>query len=99
MHKSRIPPLTSTSQRAAFSWLSALHKRGLLFCLDDKPQDIVNISNGLPTFTSEEAEEVEVILDRLFVIRGNELHELAYEVLSKTIHTPAERRALKAMYG
>ncbi|MFC5521932.1 hypothetical protein [Polaromonas jejuensis] len=99
MAESRIPPLAGTSKKAAFAWLTALHKAGLLFCLDDKPQDIVTIADGSQTFSTEEAQEITQILNRLFGKHGDELHGLAFEVLSKTFHTYAERSAFKTMYG
>ena len=99
MTESRIPELTGTSKKAANAWLSALHKRGLLFCLDDDPLDIWTISDGSRLFTDDEANEVSKILDRLFEKRGDELHELAYEIVSKTFHTRAQRRAFKTMDG
>lgn len=99
MTESRIPQLDGTSKKAAFTWLTALHKRELLFCLDDKPQDIFRISDGARLYTDDEAKEVTGILDVLFAKRGDQLHELAFEVVSRTFHTRAERRALKTMYG
>ena len=99
MTESRIPELAGTSTAAANAWLNALHKRGLLFCLDSDPKDLVKISDGTPTFSDSEAVEVSEILDRLFQKRGDELHELAFEIVSKTFHTRAERRAFKTMYG
>lgn len=99
MTESRIPQLPGTSKKAAFAWLTALHKRGLLFCLDDQPQDIGTISDGLRTFTDDEAKEIAEILSSLFAKRGDELHELAFEVVSRTFHTRAERQAFKTMYG
>ena len=99
MTESRIPELTGTSKKAANAWLSALHKRGLLFCLDDDPLDIVKISDGSQLFTDDEANEVSKILDRLFRKRGDDIYELAYGIVSKTFHTRAERRAFKTAYG
>lgn len=99
MEESRIPQLAGTSKKAAFAWLTKLHKRGLLFCLDDDPREIVNISDGLPAFTDTECTEISDILNRLFLKRGDEVFELAFEVFSRTFHTRAERRAFKTMYG
>lgn len=99
MTKSRIPELTDTSKAAANAWLKALHKRELLFCLDSDPKDLVKISDGTPLFSDSEAGEVSEILDRLFQKRGDELHELAFEIVSNTFHPRAERRAFKTMYG
>lgn len=99
MAESRIPELTGTSKKAANAWLRELHKRKLLFCLDDNPAELFLISDGTRMFTDDEAQEVSGLLNRLFEKRGDELHGLAYETLSKTFHTRAERRAFKVMYG
>lgn len=99
MAESRIPELTGTSKKAANAWLKELHSRGLLFCLDNNPAELIQISDGTRTFTDDEAQEVSGLLNRLFEKRGDELYGLAYETLSKTFHTGAERRAFKVMYG
>ena len=99
MAKSRIPKLTGTSKKAANAWLKELHMRRLLFCLDNDPAELFQISDGTRTFTDDEAQEVSGLLNRLFEKRGDELDGLAYETLSKTFHTRAERRAFKVMYG
>ena len=99
MAESRIPELTGTSKKAANAWLQELHTRGLLFCLDNDPAELFQISDGTRTFTDDEAQEVSGLVNRLFEKRGDELYGLAYETLSKTFHTRAERRAFKVMYG
>ena len=99
MPESRIPVLADTSKRAASAWFSELHAKGLLFCLDDRPEDIVTIADGSRTFTDHEAKEVAGVLDALVAKRGDGLHTLAFEVLSKTFHTRTERKAFKTMYG
>lgn len=99
MTESRIPQLTGISKKAAFAWLQAMHARELLFCLDDRPQDIVRISDGSRLYSDEEAGKVSGILDMLFQEHGDDLHDLAFEVVSRTFHTPAERRAMHSMYG
>lgn len=99
MIKSRIPELTGTSKKAANAWLKELHTRGLLFCLDNNPAELFQISDGTRTFTDDEAQEASGLVSRLFEKRGDELYKLAYETLSKTLHTRAERRAFKVMYG
>ena len=43
--------------------------------------------------------EISSILDILFSKFGDELHNLVFDIISKTFHTPAERRAIKTMYG
>lgn len=99
MTNSRIPRIAGTSKRAAFAWFTALHKRGLLFYLDNDPRDLFKISDDSRLFTDEEAIEVEQILQGLFARFGDELHALAFEVVSRTFHTRAERQAFKIMYG
>lgn len=99
MAESRIPELNGTSKKAANAWLNELHTRGLLFCLDNDPAELFQISDGTRTFTDVEAQEVSGLVNRLFEKRGDELYELAYETLSKTFHTQAERRAFKVLYG
>lgn len=99
MTESRIPQPHGTSRKAAFAWLQAMHRQELLFCLDDRPEDILRISDGTRLYSDSEAREVAEILEALFAKRGDELHELAFEVVSRTFHTPAERRAMHSMYG
>ena len=99
MAPNRIPRLTANSVEATQSWLSRMHKHGLLFCLDDDPRDIVCIDNGMPTFTSKECSSVSAIRDRMFAALGDKVHDLAFDVVSRTFHTREERRAFKAQYG
>lgn len=99
MAKSRIPHIRGDSREEVFAWFSALHKRGLLFCLDNDPRELFKISDDSRLFTNEEAAEISVILHALFVRHGDVLHELAFEVVSRTFHARAERRAFKTMYG
>lgn len=99
MSESRIPQLTGTSIKAAFAWFTALHERGLLFHLDNRPEDLFQIEDGSRTFTNAEAKEVTSIVDALFAKQGDKLYKIAFEVLSRTFHTRTERRALKIMYG
>lgn len=99
MTESRIPQLDGTSRKAAFAWLQAMHEQQLLFCLDDRPEDILRISDGTRLYSDNEAREVAEILDALFAKRGDELHDMAFEVVSRTFHTPAERRTMHSMYG
>ncbi|WP_296753154.1 hypothetical protein [Thiobacillus sp.] len=99
MVKSRIPRIRGNSREEVFAWFSTLHKRGLLFCLDNDPRELFKISDDSRLFTNEEAAEISTILHALFVRHGDVLHELAFEVVSRTFHTRAERRAFKIMYG
>lgn len=98
MDESRLAHLAGSSIKAVTTWLAALHKRSMLFCLDDDPKGICLISDGSRVFSDNEANEISLILDVLFLKLGDKLHELAFDTLSRTFHTPAERRAFKTMY-
>ena len=95
----KIPKLKADNAKAAKSWLQRMHRRNLLFCVDSNPQDLVKISDGSPMFTALECVELSAILDRLFAAIGSEVHDLAFDVVSRTFHTRSERRAIKAIYG
>ena len=98
MPQSRIPKLISTSRANAIAWFQSLHKLDLLFCLDDDPATLVCITDGARVFTNLEASEVSATIDRIFQSLGNEAHELAFEVLSRTFHTQQERRIIHSAY-
>ena len=99
MDSNRIPKLTADTKTAARSWLNRMHKRGLLFCLDDAPQNIERIDDGTPMFTALECATISAILERIFTAIGDDAHELAFDIVSRTFHTRAERKALQAQYG
>lgn len=99
MTESRIPKISGASKKAAFAWLTALHRQKMLFCLDDDPKDIWNIEENSRLFTDDEAREISEILNRLFEKLGDEVHGMAFEVFSRTFHTRAERREFKILYG
>ena len=71
-----------------------MHGLGLLFCLDDRPEDIVQIANGLPTFTPDECAELRSILSRLFASLGDTVLELAFDIFSSTFHKAGERHVI-----
>jgi hypothetical protein len=99
MDSNRIPKLTGDTERAARSWLNRMHKSGLLFCLDDDPRNIVRIANDEPTFTASECATIASYLDRIFSAIGDVIFDLAFDVVSRTFHTRAERRSFKAQCG
>jgi len=96
--QSRIPKLINTSRANVFAWFHSLHEQGLLFCLDDDPATLVRITDGEPMFTNLDAREVSATIDRIFQSLGNEAHDLAFEVLSRTFHTQQERRTMHSAY-
>ena len=98
MADTRIPKLGGTSKRAVIGWLTSMHRNSLLFCLDEKPEEIFQ-ADGSRSFSDEESREVNAIVEVLFRERGNDLHDLAFHVISKTFHTQAERRQFRYLYG
>jgi len=99
MANSRIPVLVDTSPAHVGAWFETLHKRGMLFCLDDDPASLVSIVDGAPMFTDPEVLKVSAIVGQILGALGDEAHALAFEVLSSTFHTKQERRALRAACG
>lgn len=82
--KTRIPELHSTDKAGAQRWIEEMHKRGLLFCLDDKPEDIVDIPTGARSFTDAECVTLTQYLGSLYQTVGDELHEIAFDIVSQT---------------
>jgi hypothetical protein len=99
MQTTRIPTLSNSSRAAAREWLTQMHDSELLFHPDNNPSDLVQIADGSPTFTPQECEEASQALKLMFLHHGDAVYELAMEVLSRTFHTPAERKAIAALNG
>jgi hypothetical protein len=57
-----------------------MHNRGLLFHPDDRPGDLVRISDTL-----------------LFKHHGDAVYEFAFDAVSQTFHTSAERKTITAV--
>lgn len=99
MPTSRIPALSNTTHAGARKWFTQMQKRELLFHPDDSPSEIIGIADGKPTFTQAECEEVAQALKLMFMHHGDTVYELAFDVVSRTFHTPAERKAFAALNG
>jgi hypothetical protein len=99
MPTTRIPTLSNSTRAGAQKWLAQMHKQGLLFHPDDNPHEITGIADGKPTFTQTECEEVTQALQLMFLNHGDAVYELAMDVVSRTFHTPAERKAIAALNG
>lgn len=97
--KTRIPELHSSDKAGARIWIEEMHKRGLLFCMDDKPEDIVNISNGARSFTESECATLNQYLDSLYQTIGDDVHAIAFDALRQTFFTKEEREAFDMSYG
>lgn len=70
--ESRIPKLNSISFNGALTWFSALQCQNLLFHPEDDPAQIVTISDGIPTFSTEEIMELRFVLEELEISIGHE---------------------------
>jgi hypothetical protein len=99
MPTTRIPTLPNSTRAGAQKWLAQMHKQELLFHPDDNPSEIIGITDGKPTFTQAECDEVAQALKLMFMHHGDTVYELAFDVVSRTFHTPAEGRAIAALNG
>ena len=72
----RIPPLPSKSLRGMKSWFSKMCREGLLYHVDDRAENIVEIATGNPLFTPEECVQLNASVDILFEAHG----DLVYDV-------------------
>lgn len=99
MQTTRIPTLTNNSRPAAQTWLTQMHARELLFHPDNNPYELVQVSDGSPTFTPQECQQATQALKRMFLHHGDAVYEMAMDVVSRTFHTPAERNAFAALNG
>lgn len=80
MQHSRIPKLEGTSFKNMRQWFKSLAAADLLFHPEDRPEDIIRIATGEQLFSTREAEELQIILGRLFSCFGDEVTEVAYSV-------------------
>jgi hypothetical protein len=99
MPKSRIPALSKPTLAAARKWFMQMHKRDLSFHPDDNPHAITGIADSKPTFTQAECDEVTQAFKLMFMHLGDEVYELAFDVVSRTFHTSAERKSISALNG
>lgn len=70
--KSRIPALREVSFDGALMWFSEMQCEGLLFHPEDDPADIVRISDGVPSFSGKEVEELRFLIEELDKGLGHE---------------------------
>jgi hypothetical protein len=82
--RSRIPTLREVSFDGALMWFSEMQCRELLFHPEDDPADIFRISDGVPTFSSKEVQEVRFVIEELDNGLGHEkMIEAAYPIAMK----------------
>lgn len=77
--QSRIPYLLSNSYYSMDDWFSKMQAKGLLFHPEDRAGDIVEIVSGLPIFSSEEAAQLDQIIDAMFEKHGEKVCDAAYK--------------------
>jgi len=83
MNISRIPELPDTSFESMKLWFSCMSDRGLLFHPDDAPESIFVIATGEPTFSANECDEVNAVLNEMFELHGDNVYKAAYPVFMK----------------
>lgn len=67
----QIPDLKSTSENDIREWFVTMYEKGMMFHLDDKPEEIVNMG-GEPFFTKEQCLRLDSILSRIFNAIGKD---------------------------
>lgn len=79
--QSRIPKLNEVTSDGALQWFSEMQCQNLLFHPEDDPAEIVRISDGTRTFSSQEVIELRFLLEELEAGIGHDkVIEAAYPV-------------------
>lgn len=81
----RVPQVLGDSSQAMDKWFEALYVEGFLFNPDDSPEDIVQLSNGEPTFTENECRVLRESLDRLFSHHGETVYDTALKYFYRAV--------------
>ena len=81
----RVPQLPGKTRVAMDRWFDQLYVDGLLFNPDDRPEDIVVIGTGEPTFTEKECQVLNESLDRLFKYHGDNVYHVALKYFHKAM--------------
>lgn len=86
--ESRIPKSSDVSFDGALMWFSEMKCRDLLFHPEDDPAEIVQISDGTPTFSYREVKELRLLLDEIGSGLGHEkMIQAAYPAFMSTFGT------------
>lgn len=79
--QSRIPKLNEVTFDGALQWFSEMQCQNLLFHPEDDPAEIVRISDGTRTFSSQEVMELSFVLKELEAGIGHDkMIEAAYPI-------------------
>jgi hypothetical protein len=83
--QNRIPEKPGKSHEAMKNWFAGLYAADLLFHPDDRPEDIVSIATGEPTFTLAECNTLKESLATLFEHHGDEVYVVALDFFHKAM--------------
>lgn len=83
MQMNRIPEYTDHSFDGMLHWFAEMSVRELLFHPDESADQIINVVDGEPSFTSEECHKLDGILSKMFDEHGDKVHEAAYPVFMR----------------
>jgi hypothetical protein len=83
--QNRIPAITDKSSDALENWFAELYASGLLFHPDDRPEDIVSMATGEPTFTPAECKILRESLAVLFDYHGDSIYEVALKYAHQAV--------------
>jgi len=83
MITSRIPEYSSRSFDGMLAWFAEMSVRELLFHPEDRPEDIIVISNDEPMFNDSECQQLNLILESMFEQFGDMVCEAAYPIFMK----------------
>jgi len=85
MQTTRIPEVPNRSCFAMNRWFNKMYHAGLLFNPDDRPEDIVNIETGNPTFTPEECAKLNQAVAVMFEDHGDMVYEVGLRYFHKAL--------------
>lgn len=83
MHASRIPAHDRNNPDGMSIWFAEMSRLGLLFHPEDAPESIIRLSDGTPTFTNAECNELHGILQDMFDRHGDGVIEACYPIFMR----------------
>lgn len=84
--QNRIPEISGKSYEDMRIWFANLYAADLLFHPDDRPEDIVSIATGEPTFTLMECDVLKKSLAVLFKQHGDQVYDVVLDFCYKAIN-------------
>jgi hypothetical protein len=83
--KTRIPALPNKSYFAMNRWFYKMHQSGLLYHPDEQAENIVNIQTGEPSFTPQECEVLNTLMNQMFETHGDKVYEVCLNHVHKSM--------------